>query len=266
MIIYKTINLINNKIYVGSDFNNNLEYYGSGKLLRLAIDKYGKENFKKIILEKCNSKDELKEKEGYWIKKLNATKRDIGYNISDGYWGGDTWSNNPKLKEFKRKTSERLKGEGNPNYGKPLSKKHKEKISDGLKNSEIVANMKKDPVWRKKISDGLKNSDKYNEVVRSEERNKNVSKGRKNSKKFQEYIHSEDFKNKCSKWQKNKKRSDEYIQKFRETRSKNAEIKRFKKIQQIKEQLNQGKTIDEISNDLNVSNITINRYIKKYKL
>ena len=33
MIIYKTINLLNGKVYVGKDEKNNPNYYGSGKIL-----------------------------------------------------------------------------------------------------------------------------------------------------------------------------------------------------------------------------------------
>lgn len=89
MIIYKTTNLINNKIYVGQDKNNNPYYLGSGKILLRAIKKYGRDNFSKKILEICNSNDELNKKEEYWIRKLNSTDRKIGYNISIGGVEGD---------------------------------------------------------------------------------------------------------------------------------------------------------------------------------
>ena len=48
MIIYRTTNLINQKFYVGKDTHNNPNYYGSGKRLKLAIKKYGIENFQII--------------------------------------------------------------------------------------------------------------------------------------------------------------------------------------------------------------------------
>lgn len=54
MVIYKTVNTINNKIYVGQDVHDNPAYYGSGKYLKNAIKKYGKTNFLKIILEYCS--------------------------------------------------------------------------------------------------------------------------------------------------------------------------------------------------------------------
>lgn len=47
MVIYKTTNLINGKIYIGQDSKDRPNYYGSGKLIHRAIKKYGKENFKK---------------------------------------------------------------------------------------------------------------------------------------------------------------------------------------------------------------------------
>ena len=42
MIIYKTTNLINHKIYIGQDSNNNPNYLGSGHLVKQAINKYSK--------------------------------------------------------------------------------------------------------------------------------------------------------------------------------------------------------------------------------
>ena len=70
MIIYKTTNLINGKIYIGKDSNNNPDYYGSGTALKKAISKYGKENFKKETLDSC-TKENINEREIYWISETN---------------------------------------------------------------------------------------------------------------------------------------------------------------------------------------------------
>jgi len=83
-VIYKITNNINGKIYVGKNATNNPLYFGSGIILRSAIKKYKKKNFKKEILEYCNSNNQLNEREIYWIKMLNSTDKNIGYNISAG--------------------------------------------------------------------------------------------------------------------------------------------------------------------------------------
>lgn len=88
MIIYKTINLLNGKVYVGKDEKNNPNYYGSGKILKRSIVKYGLENFKKEILDECDNRNELNLKEKYWIKFLNT--KNNGYNLTDGGTGGRT--------------------------------------------------------------------------------------------------------------------------------------------------------------------------------
>jgi group I intron endonuclease len=87
MVVYKVTNLINNKIYIGQDTNNNPNYYGSGLIIKKALKKYGKENFKKEILEECFDQKELDEKEVYWIKILNSLVP-FGYNLQEGGKGG----------------------------------------------------------------------------------------------------------------------------------------------------------------------------------
>lgn len=107
-IIYKTTNLINGKIYVGSDISNIPSYLGSGKILKCAIKKYGKDNFQKEILDICSfsMKEDLSnlheiinwldEKERFWIKKINSQDKNIGYNIADG---GHRWSMNDHIRK-----------------------------------------------------------------------------------------------------------------------------------------------------------------------
>jgi hypothetical protein len=121
MIIYKTTNILNNKIYVGQDKYNNPKYLGSGLKIKRALLKHGVENFKKDILEFCSSKEELNEKEIFWIKKLSATNDTIGYNIVDGGQGGNLgdYANNKKsktLKQFLKDNPDARIGEKNPRY------------------------------------------------------------------------------------------------------------------------------------------------------
>lgn len=87
-IIYRTKNLINGKMYVGSDSKNNDNYLGSGKLLNRAIEKYGREHFIKETLETVDDNKNLKEREEYWLKELDCANSDKYYNIVPNYLGG----------------------------------------------------------------------------------------------------------------------------------------------------------------------------------
>jgi hypothetical protein len=82
------INIINNIKYYGRRVCNcpieEDDYLGSGKLLKLAIDKYGKNNFKKTIICICDSDEEMYEKEKEYINKFNAVYSYNYYNIDFG--------------------------------------------------------------------------------------------------------------------------------------------------------------------------------------
>ena len=84
MIIYKTTNLINNKIYIGQDTKNNPKYLGSGTLIKRAIKKYGKQNFIKETIIHTNDFKLLQYLEQFWIKTFDSTNRKIGYNLKSG--------------------------------------------------------------------------------------------------------------------------------------------------------------------------------------
>jgi group I intron endonuclease len=119
MIVYKTTNLINNKIYVGKDSHSNPKYLGSGVLLKQAFKKYGRENFIKEILEVCETPKQLDEREIFWIAELQATKREIGYNLAQGGTGGKTretpWNKgiSPSAETREKLRQKSLGGKGN---------------------------------------------------------------------------------------------------------------------------------------------------------
>lgn len=83
MVIYETVNLINGKKYIGKDSKNNPNYLGSGKYLKAAIVKYGKNNFRKHILERCTSLEELNIREVYWLQLLGCKESREYYNATD---------------------------------------------------------------------------------------------------------------------------------------------------------------------------------------
>lgn len=91
--IYKTVNLINKKIYIGQKKSTIFlanKYLGSGKYLKNALNKYGAQNFKVYLIEECSSKQILNDREIYWISYYKKNGY-ILYNISSGGDGGDTY-------------------------------------------------------------------------------------------------------------------------------------------------------------------------------
>ena len=135
MIIYKTTNIINGKIYVGKDCSKHPGYMGSGIALHRAIKKYGANNFIKEILEECDLSN-VCEREIYWIDKLNSTDINIGYNLTIGGDGASPGRLNVMYgkhhsEETKRKISNRAypKGKDHYNFGKPMPEEQKKLIS-----------------------------------------------------------------------------------------------------------------------------------------
>ena len=113
MFIYKITNLINQKIYVGLDtgpetemrrWNSHRSSYlthtGNSKLYN-SMRKYGIENFIFEIIDRADTTQELRDKEEYWIAKLDTCKN--GLNIlpsANGGWTLDDMSEEAKLQKI----------------------------------------------------------------------------------------------------------------------------------------------------------------------
>lgn len=142
--IYKTANLVNNKIYIGqhksAEFNP--KYLGSGVLIRRAIKEFGKDNFKVELIEECADADELNLREEYYIKQYNARDLTIGYNIANGgqerFFTGCTHSDEARLK-----MSNRAK-----NRPHPPTTLGRIQITNGIENHTIKEN--EFPIWQQK--------------------------------------------------------------------------------------------------------------------
>ena len=89
MYIYKIINKINGKWYIGKTNGRDPNYMGSGKILKQAYKKHGIENFEKVILETCATEEELNLREAHWISSTNAATDLMSYNLVEGGTGGD---------------------------------------------------------------------------------------------------------------------------------------------------------------------------------
>ena len=159
--VYLTTNNVNGKQYIGQHISETFDknYKGSGKLIRQAFKKYGKRNFSTIILEECNSQEELNKKEKDWILYYKADESNNFYNISNGGasgFGGLVGDKNPaKRPSVRQKMSENhcdVSKENNPNYGKKMSDEQRQKISQSRIQRKIAVG-EKNPMYGKRGKD-----------------------------------------------------------------------------------------------------------------
>lgn len=135
--IYCTTCKINGKKYIGKNgFCRWENYLGSGKLLKRAIKKYGKENFYREIIYIAYDKDELDKVEIMFIKEHGAVESSDYYNITSGGDGGATTTGKSPSEETRKKISLAQKGEKGRMYGKHHSEETKLKMSLATKGEK----------------------------------------------------------------------------------------------------------------------------------
>lgn len=164
--VYKTTNLINGRYYHGKHSTSKLEdgYLGSGFILKSAIEKYGKENFKREILALFESEEAAFEYEKQLVNPADPMSYNLvsgGYGFEVGHQRSDdvvakaaaatslanrnrVWADASRQKLSKSHSGKTLSEEhkkkiGNANKDTPLSEEHKKKIGNanrGKKRSE----------------------------------------------------------------------------------------------------------------------------------
>lgn len=142
--IYKTVNLVNDHYYIGMHIGElEDEYLGSGRILKQAINKYGKANFKKEILVICENEEELRR----WEKSLIDLKiKDPKcYNIAPGGQGGNVIKHfsREEQKEIRKKAIQSVKewNKQNPDRVKLRQRQQKETLLANL--DKLSFNIKK---------------------------------------------------------------------------------------------------------------------------
>lgn len=148
MIIYMATNMINGKSYIGQTvqslskrkrqhvwraLNKGDKYY-----FHNAIRKYDQENFDWVIIDECNTIEELNRLEIYYIGLYNTFGK--GYNLTIGGGGG---TGHKVSKESRQKMSEAKKGKPSWNKGKKLSTIHKKNLAKSHKGKKLTENHKK---------------------------------------------------------------------------------------------------------------------------
>lgn len=171
--IYQTINLINNKKYIGKHITENLDdnYLGSGILLKKAIIKHGIKNFKKEILFIFDNKLEMENKEKELIT-IDIVDSEEYYNISLGGQGGNIVlkPEHPLYEETRDKISLSLLNISNKisntikklhkekrvgMYGKKQSEYQKQRVRETMSNKIVLPTSinKQKETYRKTVDD-----------------------------------------------------------------------------------------------------------------
>ena len=189
--IYETTNLVNGKKYIGQmKYGRKEPYLGSGVALRLAIKKYGPENFSKQIICECDSKEELNKMEIYYIAQTDAVLSDRYYNMAHG--GNSIGLKHTK--ETREKLSEKAKNRS-PETRQRMSDAQKGKIlSEEHRNKIGAANRNRSTELRQQIGQKL-----LGRIVSEETR-----------KKLSEHKHTEETKKKISESHKGQKFTEEH--------------------------------------------------------
>lgn len=147
--VYVIVNKINLKLYFGSHSWDgeglDKNYYGSGKIIKRAVEKYGKDNFIVYPIKFYDTVEECRKAEEELLTKYDISNNPYCYNIKNGAVG---W------------TSEDVKGKNNPMYGKRgkdapwygkhLSEEHRKNLSQALKGRTFSEEHRKNLVQARK--------------------------------------------------------------------------------------------------------------------
>ena len=127
--VYKITNIVNDNIYVGVHKTKDLDdgYFGSGKILNRAIQKHGKDNFKKDIISLFDTYKEALEYEKNIVNEEFVARKDT-YNIKLGGLGGFDYINSTK--EVAEKRSKTMLGSNNHFYGKHHTDETRKTLSE----------------------------------------------------------------------------------------------------------------------------------------
>ncbi len=180
--IYKVTNKLNGKIYIGKHqtANPNDGYYGSGKAIKAAIEKHGKENFIKEVLYIFETEIEMNFKEKELITEEFVSRSDT-YNAGVGGEGGPHFKGKTHSEESLKKMREKQKGKIiSEEQRKSSSEKQKGKIiSEASKIKMSIA--KKGTKLSQETKDKIKAA-RAKQVI-SDETRKKMSESAKNRKR-----------------------------------------------------------------------------------
>ena len=140
--VYVIVNKINLKLYFGSHSweGEGLDpnYYGSGKIIKQAVKKYGKDNFIVYPIKFYDTVEECRKAEEELLIKYNIASNPYCYNIKNGAigWTSEDMTGRTFSDEHRKKLSQTLKG-------RTLSDEHRKKLSEAHKGKTLSEDTKR---------------------------------------------------------------------------------------------------------------------------
>jgi group I intron endonuclease len=233
--IYIIENTINSKLYVGqtidpykrksAHFSQTSQSKG-GLVINKAMIKHGRTNFDFVLLDTAYSKEELDDKEMYWIRTLNSLTPN-GYNRELGGHAGPVPGRKHSPESIEKMRECKL-GAKNPAFGKEHNKEWKENMSLRMSGENH-------PLFGKKFSEESRNKMRQSHLgmVLTEEHKQKIAEAHKgNNNAFFGKTHSLATRNKMKEAAKLKPKtiiSKETRAKMVESRKKIGWHKRFRK-------------------------------------
>ena len=224
--IYKVTNKINGKAYIGSHYGKtNDSYFGSGIAITRAVEKYGKENFIKEIIEIQPTKQLMLEEESYWLNKLKCSTNPEYYNMTNTAGGGclidgkteeerkniitkQAAGRRPKQKQITKKMLETKR-----QWNEKQKLKNKIEMSKSHKEAYARLTPEQKAARIKKISETKRNLPKWKKAITSKKHSERAKKWR-NSLTIEQKI---EYSKKLSESQKGKIISEEQKEQIRNT-------------------------------------------------
>ena len=169
-IIYKIVNKVNGKKYIGSTIEKTKRWrqhkrnlrggYHTNIYLQNAWNKYGGDSFVFNVVEEVNETSDLVQREQYYMDTLEPAynikpkadrsemSKETKYKIIEANKGrehsretrqkmSETHKGKEISQETREKISESLSGKNHPNFGKEIPEETKEKISKSNKGKEM---------------------------------------------------------------------------------------------------------------------------------
>ena len=179
--IYKITNLRNGKIYIGIHKTQSLNdgYMGSGKLLKAAIKKYGKDNFKKEVLETFKNEKDMIAREQELVTAQFVLDEN-NYNIMPGGKFGSLERNGLSFKN-KKHSLETIEKIRNAAVGKTHSSATRKKLSDNNFSKTDPEKQKEHARQAGSYSKSDEHKLKISEAIKNKLQSGNYKPGRKKS-------------------------------------------------------------------------------------